>query len=103
MVCDAGELDRDGRANSNFAFDGETSAVEFYHLSGDREAEPGTLLLHAIAIELLVMAEAMESHRPLKSGAGVEKAHAIGKQVQRAIEGMDEVSRAFIHIDPLLV
>ena len=31
----------------------------------------------------------------------IEKAHAIGEKVQRAIEKLDEISRAFIHIDPL--
>jgi histidine ammonia-lyase len=36
-----------------------------------------SLLRSVIAIELLVMAEALEAHRPLKSGAGVEKAHAV--------------------------
>ena len=36
-----------------------------------------SLLKSVIAIELLVMAEALEAHRPLKSGAGVEKAHAL--------------------------
>ena len=35
------------------------------------------LMRSVIAIELLVMAEALEAHRPLKSGAGVEKAHAL--------------------------
>jgi histidine ammonia-lyase len=34
------------------------------------------LLRSVIAIELLVMAEALESQRPLKSGAGVERAFA---------------------------
>ena len=36
-----------------------------------------SLLRSVVAIELLVMAEALEAHRPLKSGAGVEKAHAV--------------------------
>jgi histidine ammonia-lyase len=36
-----------------------------------------SLLKSVIAIELLVMAEALEAHRPLKSGEGVEKAHAL--------------------------
>ncbi|MFZ4750746.1 MAG: histidine ammonia-lyase, partial [Phycisphaerales bacterium] len=35
-----------------------------------------SLLRSVVAIELLVMAEAIEAHRPLQSGAGVEKAHA---------------------------
>ncbi len=36
-----------------------------------------SLLRSVIAIELMVMAEALEAHRPLKSGAGVERAHAM--------------------------
>ena len=39
------------------------------------------LARHVIAIELLVMAEAMEYHRPLKSGAGVEKAYEAVRTV----------------------
>jgi len=35
------------------------------------------LATNVIAIELLVMAEAMEYHRPLKSGAGVERAYNL--------------------------
>ena len=34
------------------------------------------LAVNVIAIELLVMAEALEYHRPLKSGAGVERLHS---------------------------
>jgi histidine ammonia-lyase len=39
------------------------------------------LARHVIAIELLVMAEALEYHRPLKSGAGVERAHDLVRSV----------------------
>ena len=31
----------------------------------------------------------------------LQQAHDIGKKVQWAIEDMEEISRAFIHIDPL--
>jgi histidine ammonia-lyase len=34
-----------------------------------------------VAIELLCAAEALEYQRPLRSGAGVEKAHAAVRQV----------------------
>ena len=34
------------------------------------------LLREVIAVELLVMAQALETHRPLRSGAGVERLHA---------------------------
>ena len=58
-----------------------SAGIEDYNSMGATSALKATrcvsLLRSVIAIELLVMAEAMESHRPLKSGAGVEKAHAI--------------------------
>ncbi|MCQ3932733.1 MAG: histidine ammonia-lyase [Chloroflexi bacterium] len=45
------------------------------------------LATHVIAIELLCSAEALEYQRPLKSGAGVERAHAhIRQQVPRLTE-----------------
>jgi len=33
----------------------------------------------------------------------VEQAHEIGEAVQKEIEGVDEISHAFIHINPLEV
>jgi histidine ammonia-lyase len=39
------------------------------------------LATSVVAIELLVMAEAIEYHRPLKSGEGVERAHAEVRKV----------------------
>lgn len=41
-----------------------------------------SLLRSVLAVELLAMAEALEAHRPLVSGAGVERAHAT---VRRAV------------------
>ena len=58
-----------------------SAGIEDYNSMGATSALKATrcvsLLRSVIAIELLVMAEAIEAHRPLKSGAGVEKAHAI--------------------------
>ncbi len=45
----------------------------------------------------------IEVHINVDRELNVEQAHAIGKQVQAAIEGRDGVARAFIHIDPLEV
>jgi len=45
----------------------------------------------------------IEVHINVDRDLNLEQAHAIGKQVQAAIEGRDGVSRAFIHIDPLEV
>ena len=43
----------------------------------------------------------IEVHINVDRTITIEKAHDIGKKVQWAIEDMEEVSRAFIHIDPL--
>lgn len=45
----------------------------------------------------------IEVHINVDRRIDIERAHAIGKQVQWAIEEMEEISRAFIHIDPLEV
>jgi cation diffusion facilitator family transporter len=45
----------------------------------------------------------IEVHVNVDRKLNIEEAHAIGKKVQWAIEEMDEISRAFIHIDPLEV
>jgi len=58
-----------------------SAGIEDYNSFGSTSALKAmrcvSLLRSVIAIELLVMAEALEAHRPLKSGAGVEKAHAV--------------------------
>ena len=57
-----------------------SAGIEDYNSFGATSALKATRCLSlarsVVAIELLVMAEALEQHRPLKSGAGVEKAHA---------------------------
>jgi histidine ammonia-lyase len=90
-----------------------SAGIEDYNSFGATSALKATrcvsLARSVVAIELLVMAEALEQHRPLKSGAGVEKAHAAVRTVVakldrdrapspdiRAIEGL--VARgAFAH------
>jgi len=43
----------------------------------------------------------IELHINVDRRITIEDAHGIGKRVQWAIEDMEEISRAFIHIDPL--
>ena len=58
-----------------------SAGIEDYNSFGSTSALKAmrcvSLLRSVIAIELLVMSEAIEAHRPLKSGAGVEGAHAV--------------------------
>ncbi len=57
------------------------AGMEDYNSFGPRSAAKARraveLCEHVVAIELLCAAEAIEYQRPLKSGAGVERAHAI--------------------------
>jgi histidine ammonia-lyase len=54
--------------------------MEDYNSFGPRAAAKAArsceLATNVVAIELLCAAQALEFHRPLRSGAGVEKAHA---------------------------
>jgi len=62
-----------------------SAGVEDYNSFGPRSAAKARRALelarHVIAIELLCAAQGLEAHRPLRSGAGVEHAHAIIRAV----------------------
>jgi len=62
-----------------------SAGIEDYNSFGPRAAAKARraieLARHVVAIELLCAAEAIEHHRPLKSGAGVERAHAAVRSV----------------------
>jgi cation diffusion facilitator family transporter len=66
-------------------------------------AVEGVLALNDVFAHYVGTTVEIEVHINVDRRIDIERAHAIGKVVQRAIEDMDEVSRAFIHIDPLLV
>lgn len=68
-----------------------SAGMEDYNSFGPRavaKAERAVeLLRNVVAIELLCAAEAIERHRPLKSGAGVEKAHAAVRARVTPLDG----------------
>ena len=66
-------------------------------------AVDGVLALNDVSAHYVGTVVEIEVHINVDRHIDIERAHAIGKQVQWAIEGMEEVSRAFIHIDPLMV
>ena len=43
----------------------------------------------------------IELHIDVDSRLNVAEAHEIATRVQRAVESVEEVSRAFIHVEPL--
>jgi len=64
-------------------------------------AVPGVLGLNDVFAHYVGTTVEIEVHVNVDSRLNVEEAHAIGKKVQWAIEAMEDISRAFIHIDPL--
>jgi cation diffusion facilitator family transporter len=61
----------------------------------------GVLGLNDVSAHYVGTSVEIEVHINVDKRLTIEQAHAIGKKVQKAIEDTDEISRAFIHIDPL--
>jgi histidine ammonia-lyase len=70
---------------------GTCGGIEDYNSFGPLAAaqlERGVRLLRdVVAVELMVMAQALESHRPLRSGEGVERLHAAVRRVVKPLAG----------------
>ena len=67
-----------------------SAGVEDYNSFGPRAASQAKraveLLRYVVAIEYLCAAEALEHHRPLRSGECVERAHALVRSVAPKLE-----------------
>ena len=64
-------------------------------------ATEGVLGLNDVYAHYVGTAVEIEVHINVDRRLTIEEAHEIGKKVQTAIESRREISRAFIHIDPL--
>jgi cation diffusion facilitator family transporter len=56
--------------------------------------------VHEIKAQYLGVVVQVELHVVVNENISIQKAHSIGKNVQYAIESMQEIDRAFIHLDP---
>jgi histidine ammonia-lyase len=68
---------------------GTSAGIEDYNSFGPRAAAKARratdLALHVVAIELICAAQGLEAHRPLRSGAGVERLHQAIRRVVPAL------------------
>jgi divalent metal cation (Fe/Co/Zn/Cd) transporter len=62
----------------------------------------GVLGLNDVRAHMLGTKIECEIHIYVDQKLNIKKAHDIGKRVQFAIEAMDDVQRAYVHIDPFL-
>lgn len=69
---------------------GTSAGIEDYNSFGPRAAakarRAADLAIHVVAIELICAAQGVESHRPLRSGAGIERVHDAVRSVVPALE-----------------
>ena len=90
-----------GRANIKYLM-GEAPPAELVERIREKaKAVDGVLGLNDVFAHYVGTAVEIEVHINVDRTITIEEAHGIGKKVQWAIEDMEEISRAFIHIDPL--
>jgi cation diffusion facilitator family transporter len=90
-----------GRTNIKYLM-GEAPPAELVErIRTKAKAVDGVLGLNDVFAHYVGTAVEIEVHINVDSRISIEEAHGIGKKVQCAIEDMEEISRAFIHIDPL--
>jgi cation diffusion facilitator family transporter len=90
-----------GRANIKYLM-GEAPPPELLTLIMEKaQAIEGVIGLNDVFAHYVGTAIEVELHIDVDRRISIEEAHGIGEKVQRTIEDMEEISRAFIHIDPL--
>jgi cation diffusion facilitator family transporter len=90
-----------GRTNIKYLM-GEAPPAELVErIRATAKAVDGVLGLNDVFAHYVGTAVEIEVHINVDRTITIEEAHDIGKRVQWAIEDMEEISRAFIHIDPL--
>ncbi len=92
---------RIGRDNIKFLMGAAPPPELVQRIKGVANATPGVLGINDVFAHYVGTSVEIEVHINVDRRISIDEAHGIGKRVQRAIEEMDEVSRAFIHIDPL--
>jgi len=90
-----------GRANIKYLM-GEAPPLELVERIREKaRSVDGVLGLNDVFAHYVGTLVEIELHIDVDRRITIEDAHGIGKKVQGAIEDMEEISRAFIHIDPL--
>jgi cation diffusion facilitator family transporter len=90
-----------GKANIKYLM-GEAPPMELVRVIIDKaKAVEGVLGLNDVFAHYVGTTIEIEVHIDVDRRISIEEAHGIGKKVQQTIEDMQEISRAFIHIDPL--
>ncbi len=90
-----------GRANIKYLMGEAPPPALVERIREKARSVDGVLGLNDVFAHYVGTTVQIEVHINVDRLISIEEAHAIGKKVQGAIEDMEEISRAFIHIDPL--
>jgi cation diffusion facilitator family transporter len=89
-----------GRSNIKYLM-GEAPPAELVEsIKARARAVPGVLGLHDVSAHYVGTTVEVALHVDVDRRLSVVEANDISEKVQRAIEGVKEISRAFVHIDP---
>ncbi len=89
-----------GRSNIKYLMGEAPPADLVESVKARARAVPGVLDLHDVSAHYVGTTVEVALHIDVDRRLSVVEAHDIGEKVQRAIEGVKEISRAFVHIDP---
>ncbi|HTP57627.1 MAG TPA: cation diffusion facilitator family transporter [Spirochaetia bacterium] len=90
-----------GRSNIKYLMGEAPPAGLVNDIKARARAVPGVLGLHDVSAHYVGTTVEVALHVDVDRRLSVEDAHDISEKVQGQIEGMEDVSRAFIHIDPM--
>ncbi|HVO37981.1 MAG TPA: cation diffusion facilitator family transporter [Spirochaetia bacterium] len=92
-----------GRSNIKYLMGEAPPAALLESIKERARLVPGVIELHDVSAHYVGTSVEIAVHVSVDRRLSVEEAHEIGEAVQKEIEGVDEISHAFIHIDPLEV
>jgi cation diffusion facilitator family transporter len=94
---------RIGRDNMKFLMGAAPPRELVQRIKDITHGTSGVLGLHDVQAHYVGTLVEIQVHIDVDGRLTIEQAHGIGEEVQRAIEDLEEISHAFIHIDPLEV
>lgn len=90
-----------GRENIDFLVGKAPSEDMIREISGVVMKVEGVIGIYKILAHYVGNAVHIEIHIELDGSLQLSRAHDIGNDVQKAVEKLEDVSRAFIHVDPV--
>ncbi len=91
-----------GRDNIRFLMGDAPSEDLFLKIEKEAKSVTGVIGLNDVRAHYVGTEVQVEIHIYVDKDKNVRQAHDIGKKVQSKIELMDDISRAFVHIDPFM-